>query len=656
MNRLNIRRSFSAKLSLWVLLLTVPVFFASVGMLFRQSRRMILGESIERANGVLDASLQRINRYLITTETATNAYGWIIEKSMKPDSLVTLANRIVRFNPYTDGCAISTEPGVLPQYPKGFMAYSIREEGDSITTAMQTDYNYFKKKWYREARDELKSGWVIYYDESNPLGLDMDGMIATYSKPLFSADSTLLGVVSTELSLLHLSKILSEEKPYPHSYYILIDEQGRYVGHPDSTRLFNKTIFSIADPQKQIDLIALGHQMTMGAQGSLSVVINDAPSMVCYKPVPNTTWSLAIVCPNSDIFAGYNRFVYLVVSLLVVGLILIVIYCHQMVTRSLRPLCDLLDKTQEITKGNMDVVIERSTRIDEMGCLQNSYVTMLESLKRYTDNVRAASDKAQNYNEELEQATKLVVEADNQKTAFIQNMTHQLRTPLNIIMGYAQILSMSSTDGMSEEEIKTLAGTMDHNSKLLTRLVLMLFDSSDIGVSESVVCQEHEPVLANETLREMVDYVMGLCPGIHIGFETEVSDDFVISTNRKYLQYSMAEVLLNAVKYSDCEHIMARIERTETTASSLRILARALLRPTVRRSLSSSPRSMTSARDWGWDSRSPCVMHAIWAATSRSILTITMVVASSSSCLSVDKKFNTFWLVFIKKSYLCRQD
>ena len=88
MNRLNIRRSFSAKLSLWVLLLTVPVFFASVGMLFRQSRRMILGESIERANGVLDASLQRINRYLITNETATNAYGWIIEKSMRRHSIL----------------------------------------------------------------------------------------------------------------------------------------------------------------------------------------------------------------------------------------------------------------------------------------------------------------------------------------------------------------------------------------------------------------------------------------------------------------------------------------------------------------------------------------------------------------------------------------
>ena len=79
----------------------------------------------------------------------------------------------------------------------------------------------------------------------------MDGMIATYSKPLYGPDSTMVGVMSTEMSLLHLSKILAEEKPYPNSYFIMIDEKGRYVAHPDSTRLFNKTIFSVADPQNR---------------------------------------------------------------------------------------------------------------------------------------------------------------------------------------------------------------------------------------------------------------------------------------------------------------------------------------------------------------------------------------------------------------------
>ena len=235
MIRMNIRRSFSTKLSLWILLMAVPVFCASVGLLFYQSRRMIQREAVERANVTLDASLQRINRYLVTVETASNTYSWLIQRSMQPDSLMALTERIVHFNPYSDGCAISTEPGVIPQYPQYFMAYSIREEGDSITTMLKEDYNYFKKKWYTVPREHHQSGWVVYYDEANELDLDMDGMIATYSKPLYDHHHQFVGVMSTEMSLLHLSQILAKEKPYPHSYFIMLDEKGRYVGHPDSS-------------------------------------------------------------------------------------------------------------------------------------------------------------------------------------------------------------------------------------------------------------------------------------------------------------------------------------------------------------------------------------------------------------------------------------
>lgn len=570
MIRMNIRRSFSTKLSLWILLMAVPVFCASVGLLFYQSRRMIQREAVERANVMLDVSLQRINRYLVSVETASNTYSWLIQRSMQPDSLMALTERIVRFNPYSDGCAISTEPGVIPQYPQYFMAYSIRKEGDSITTMLKEDYNYFKKKWYTVPREHHQSGWVVYYDEANELDLDMDGMIATYSKPLYDHHHQFVGVMSTEMSLLHISDILAKEKPYPNSYFILLDEKGRYVGHPDSTRLFNKTIFGVANLQKQKDLIVLGHEMTKGNQGEMSLTINDVPSLVCYKPVPGTSWSLAIVCPDSDILKDYYRFTFIAVTLLIVALAFIAFYCYKMMARSLSPLRQLLCKTQEIAKGDLKVEIERISRIDEMGCLQNSYVTMLESLRQYMDSVRAASDKAHKYNEELEKATLLVQEADRQKTSFIQNMTHQVRTPLNVIMGYAQILNSSRTsilpcDCVSEEEIKSLAATMEHNSKLLTRLILMLLDSSDATFSETAISRNRDTVPANTVMMEMVDYVMQLYPDLHvIRFETEVPDDLLITTNRMFLQYSLAEVLLNAVKYSDGQHIMTRITRTDT--------------------------------------------------------------------------------------------
>ena len=122
MRMIKVRRSFSAKISLWVLLLTVPIFIGSLGLLYMQSRQLVRDEAVDRAHGVLNASMQRISRYLITTETTANAYCWKVEETKNPDSLMALSHRIVELNPYVDGCVISFEPGVIPGYPKQFMA------------------------------------------------------------------------------------------------------------------------------------------------------------------------------------------------------------------------------------------------------------------------------------------------------------------------------------------------------------------------------------------------------------------------------------------------------------------------------------------------------------------------------------------------------
>ena len=79
MRMIKVRRSFSAKISLWVLLLTVPIFIGSLGLLYMQSRQLVRDEAVDRAHGVLNASMQRISRYLITTETTANAYCWKVE-------------------------------------------------------------------------------------------------------------------------------------------------------------------------------------------------------------------------------------------------------------------------------------------------------------------------------------------------------------------------------------------------------------------------------------------------------------------------------------------------------------------------------------------------------------------------------------------------
>lgn len=564
---MSIRRSFSAKVIMWVLLLAVPVFLASVGVLFWQSHKLIRAEAVDKASNVLACAMHRINRYLITTQTASHTNAWIVEQSLYPDSIQAITNRIATTNPYTDGCAISTEPGVMPQYPDGFMSVSFNTK-DSINTFIEPDHSYFQERWYSIPRTQRKPTWVVFNDKNREQETDEDATIAAYTHPLFNKKGKFVGVISIWLSLQHISNIMAEVRPYPHSYYVMIDEKGRYVGHPDSTRLFNQTIFSVADPQHQADLIALGYEMTKGNKGSMSVKINGKKSLVCYMPVEGTPWSLAIVCPHSDILRGFYRLTYIVVALLIVGLLLIFINCHKAVTVSLSPLQQLLEKTKAVSNGHLDVNIAHTKRTDVIGGLQNSFATMLESLNYYINSVRTATDQTKRYNRELEHTTQLAVEAQRQKTIFIQNVTHQIRTPLNIIMGFAQILNCPTDDtSLSEElgqdEIKSIASTMTHNSRLLMRMVMMLFDSSDNGKAETANCDKREMVACNDVCQVALKFTTKNHPDIPVEYKTELADDFCIHTNFRYLEYSLEELLSNAVRYSDQQHISLHVTRNE---------------------------------------------------------------------------------------------
>jgi signal transduction histidine kinase len=542
--------------------MTVTIFVVSLGVLFTQSRHIIRTEAVGRTKAVLNTTMQHIVRNLMTIENATNTCSWMIEQQFQPEQILDFTSRIVRLNPHIDGCSISAEPNMFKKYGRYFSAYTVRET-DTITTVIEEEYEYFQKVWYKTPRN-LESGcWVVYTDEVDSLKLTLDGMIASYGKPLYSADSSMVGIISTDLSLLRLSKVMSEVRPYPNSYFMMIDDEGRYFIHPDSTRLFTQTIFTNVDPRKQYDIIALGHEMTSGKQGQMVVNVDGAPCVVCYQPVLGTKWSLAIVCPDSDVLAGYYRLTYIVVPLLVIGLLVFLLLCHRAVTVSIRPLNQLLDKTQTIASGNMEVHIPKSQRLDVIGRLQNSFATMFRYLNFHIGSVRYTTEQTKLRNEELERATRMAKEADKQKTIFIQNVSHQIRTPLNIIMGFSQVLSDAGKEKLSDEEMKSITDMMDHNSKHLHRMLLMLFDSSDTGLSEELNSQKHDLILCNDVAREAIENTNLYYPNLQISFQSELADDFCIKGNRLYLMRALRELLYNSAKYSDGQHVSLHVTPTD---------------------------------------------------------------------------------------------
>ena len=85
----------------------------------------------------------------------------------------------------------------------------------------------------------------------------------------------------------------------------------------------------------------------------------------------------------------------------------------------------------------------------------------------------------QEKNRELAAAHEQAEKSNRMKTLFLHNMSQEIRTPLNAIVGFSQLLATSGSD-FSEEEKDEYSHIILHNSELLTSLVNDILDTSNL--------------------------------------------------------------------------------------------------------------------------------------------------------------------------------
>lgn len=562
-----IRRSLTAKLTIVITAVTLVVYVVTATALFRQSSRMIKAEAAQRSNAVFNSAMQLVRHQLGVIETAVNANVWIAEANYTPQGLEAVARRTRWLNRSTYGVTVAAQPDAFAGQGRYYSIYA-RMLGDSIIVQREPQYDYTVEEWYRAAIDSARGAWVgMYNDETKGL-TNPDRTIAVFSRSIM-IDGKPAGVLSAGLSFSELTKtIRSVQFPYPNAYFVVLEADGRYLLHPDSTRLFHKTVFTDQDLTKNTEVIALGHEMTAGRTGTAHLTLNGIDCHVGYAPIPNTNCSLALVCPEYDVQKNYNRMVMLVMLFDLLGIVFIVLLCRWGVHRALAPISRLRDMAQRIAADHHNTeTIDLSPRIDAVGALQNSFAAMQQGIRHQLADIRQATDEITRHNKEMAYTTQVAEEALRQKNVFVQNVMHQIRTPLNIIQGFAQVLrdAMEAAGGtahMDQAEFENIATMMSHNSQLLSRMVLMLYDSSETGLKKEFKLERIDEVAVNQLVRECIDFTHQHFPDIEVGFMTSLPDDVVILTNHLYLMRTLRELLYNACKYSDGQNILVSASQT----------------------------------------------------------------------------------------------
>jgi signal transduction histidine kinase len=161
---------------------------------------------------------------------------------------------------------------------------------------------------------------------------------------------------------------------------------------------------------------------------------------------------------------------------------------------------------------------------------------------------RKYTKKLQQQNHELMIARDKAQEAERMKISFIQNMSHEVRTPLNVISGFAQVIS-NPDNSMSEEDRAEMVTRIANSSNQIVRIISEILDVSGkesihyIDKSDSVSCNE----LAKNVLQPYQDEYKD----IDIRFNSNLKDSFKIITNSQEAEKVLNNLLNNACKFTE---------------------------------------------------------------------------------------------------------
>ena len=147
---------------------------------------------------------------------------------------------------------------------------------------------------------------------------------------------------------------------------------------------------------------------------------------------------------------------------------------------------------------------------------------------------------------ELKEAYDRALESDKMKTSFIQNVTHEVRTPLNIISGFAQVIMTSGND-LTPKDWNNIANVMAHNTNLITTLIdemleLSLNESS--GMAE--LKEQVQPVKILEQAQK--DFGHALKGDTVIRLKNSLPEGFVLLTSEGIFRRIIHTLIDNAVK------------------------------------------------------------------------------------------------------------
>lgn len=338
-------------------------------------------------------------------------------------------------------------------------------------------------------------------------------------KPILNKDKKVVGAIGVGNTLLnnYLEKTLSNVKIGKTGFVYIMDSNGK----------------AIIDPKvkgKNLSGYDFSKEIISNKNGIIEYTYKDVHKLAYYKYFKPWGWYIVTTANYDDLASSSKSIFY---TTLLSGLLMILlggIIAVLIANNLVKPINKLKSFMEIAGKGDLTVRSDINNK-NEIGMLSDSFNNMITENKRLI--------------EELVQYDKL-------KTEFIANMSHELKTPLNIIFSTAQLFSVyidKDVNLNTTQKLNEYTNYIKQNCYRLLRLVNNIIDISKIDSKFMELNLKNQNIVqvAEEITLSTIPYVQAMSRTII--FDTDIEEK-IMAFDEEKMERILLNLISNATKFT----------------------------------------------------------------------------------------------------------
>ena len=258
---------------------------------------------------------------------------------------------------------------------------------------------------------------------------------------------------------------------------------------------------------------------------------NNMNGILTYPIYIDDTY-LGIVVINkdyTDIYSNYRdtvKFTTIIESIVFLVVFIIVFF---IVRRIMKPISKLTEMTNKVGDGDYNVSVDIKSK-DEVGALSRAFMEMTNKIQHQIEDIKLQKNKV----EKLEKS----------RVEFFNNVTHELKTPLTAISGYAEMLKDEVVDDINFQ--KRAVERIYSESERLHKLVLDLIDVSK-GIS--YIEEEWIQLEMKSIIDQICDDMNMKAKKYFLRIDKDIKEGYIVGQNSR-IREVLINIIDNAIKYS----------------------------------------------------------------------------------------------------------